>query len=160
MVQTKSIRSTHTHKQSQVDASSNYDAHTSIIPFFLSLSFSVRMSFWGLFTFTAPYLPWVMLGFGFLLGNDAMVDFVGILIGHLYYFLWDICPIMFGRRILYTPRLIELIFAGVGGQPAADQPIIVDFENERIIQQQMQARQQGQQQQQQQPEDEGVILAD
>jgi len=33
--------------------------------------FSVRMSFLGLFTFTAPYLPWVLLGFSFLLGNDG-----------------------------------------------------------------------------------------
>ena len=29
------------------------------------------MSFLGLFTFTAPYLPWVLLGFSFLLGNDG-----------------------------------------------------------------------------------------
>ncbi len=47
----------------------------------------VRMSFLGLFTFTAPYLPWVLLGFSFVLGNDAMVDSLGIAIGHLYYFV-------------------------------------------------------------------------
>lgn len=31
----------------------------------------VRMSFLGLFTFTAPYLPWVLLGFSFLLEHDG-----------------------------------------------------------------------------------------
>ena len=34
---------------------------------------SVRMSFLGLFTFTAPYLPWVLLSFSFLLGNDGQL---------------------------------------------------------------------------------------
>ena len=28
----------------------------------------VRMSFLGLFQFSAPYLPWVLLGFSLLLG--------------------------------------------------------------------------------------------
>jgi hypothetical protein len=31
----------------------------------------VRMTFLGLFTFTAPYLPWVLLCFSVLLGNDG-----------------------------------------------------------------------------------------
>jgi hypothetical protein len=37
-----------------------------------------RMSFLGLFPFTAPYLPWVLLGFSVLLGNPVTIDLVGI----------------------------------------------------------------------------------
>jgi Derlin-2/3 len=37
----------------------------------------VRMSFFGFFTFQAPYLPWVLLGFSLLLGNPIIVDLLG-----------------------------------------------------------------------------------
>lgn len=46
----------------------------------------VRMSFLGLFPFTAPYLPWVLLSFSILLGNSATTDLIGIVVGHIYYF--------------------------------------------------------------------------
>ncbi|KAG7163749.1 Derlin-2-like [Homarus americanus] len=49
----------------------------------------VRMNFFGLLNFQAPYLPWVLLGFSVLLGNSVIVDFVGIAVGHIYYFLED-----------------------------------------------------------------------
>ncbi|KAK1941888.1 Derlin-2.2 [Phytophthora citrophthora] len=47
----------------------------------------VRMSFLGLFPFTAPYLPWVLFSFSILLGNSATTDLIGIIVGHIYYFL-------------------------------------------------------------------------
>lgn len=47
----------------------------------------VRMSFLGLFPFTAPYLPWVLFSFSILLGNSATTDLIGIIVGHMYYFL-------------------------------------------------------------------------
>jgi len=52
----------------------------------------VRMSFLGLFTFRAPFLPWVLLGFSVLLGNSPSVDLMGIAVGHLYFFLDDVYP--------------------------------------------------------------------
>ena len=36
----------------------------------------VRMNFFGLVTFQAPYLPWVLLGFSLLIGNSVSVDLV------------------------------------------------------------------------------------
>ena len=36
-----------------------------------------RMNFFGLLTFNAPYLPWVLLGFSLLLGNSVSVDLLG-----------------------------------------------------------------------------------
>ena len=39
----------------------------------------VRMNFFGLVTFQAPYLPWVLLGFSLLIGNSVSVDLVRFL---------------------------------------------------------------------------------
>ena len=38
---------------------------------------SARMNFFGLLTFNAPYLPWVLLCFSILLGNSIAVDVLG-----------------------------------------------------------------------------------
>jgi Derlin-2/3 len=35
------------------------------------------MNFFGLLTFKAPFLPWVLFGFSLMLGNSVMVDLVG-----------------------------------------------------------------------------------
>lgn len=71
----------------------------------------VRMNFFGLLNFQAPYLPWVLLGFSLLLGNSIIVDFIGIVVGHIYYFLEDVFPNQAGGfRILQTPRLIKYLF--------------------------------------------------
>ena len=37
----------------------------------------IRMNFFGLLTFKAPYLPWVLFGFSLMLGNSVMVDLIG-----------------------------------------------------------------------------------
>uniref|UniRef100_A0A6U2XJX8 Derlin n=1 Tax=Lotharella globosa TaxID=91324 RepID=A0A6U2XJX8_9EUKA len=72
-----------------------------------------RMNFLGLFPFTAPYLPWVLLSFSVLLGNNGTVDILGIFVGHLYYFLEDVYPRMINTRyrILKTPQFLEHLFA-------------------------------------------------
>jgi len=70
----------------------------------------MRMSFLGLFTFNAPYLPWVILGFESLLGHSVnLFDVLGILIGHLYYFLKDVYPKISGRELLETPRIFKYL---------------------------------------------------
>ena len=43
----------------------------------------VRMNFFGLMNFQAPYLPWVLLGFSLLLGNSIIVDIMGKSMGNL-----------------------------------------------------------------------------
>ena len=52
----------------------------------------VRMSLLGLFPFNAPYLPWVLLIFSLVLGNPIETDLMGILVGHIYFFLDRIYP--------------------------------------------------------------------
>eukprot|EP00939_MAST-03C_sp_MAST-3C-sp1_P001499 g1499.t1 len=52
----------------------------------------VRMSFLGLFPFTAPYLPWVLFSFSVMLGNNATIDLMGIAVGHAYFYFDEILP--------------------------------------------------------------------
>ncbi|CAJ0581176.1 unnamed protein product, partial [Mesorhabditis spiculigera] len=71
----------------------------------------IRMNFFAALTFNAPYLPWVLLFFSVLLGNNALVDFIGIACGHLYFFLEDVFPHQpNGMRLLKTPALLQYIF--------------------------------------------------
>eukprot|EP00457_Paulinella_chromatophora_P014921 gb/GEZN01015426.1/.p1 GENE.gb/GEZN01015426.1/~~gb/GEZN01015426.1/.p1 ORF type:complete len:209 (+),score=17.88 gb/GEZN01015426.1/:102-728(+) len=69
-----------------------------------------RIDFLGL-PFTAPYLPWVLVTLSLLLGHDIASDVMGIIVGHLYYFLEDVYPRMIPsrRRFLKTPRILELL---------------------------------------------------
>ncbi|KAL3149109.1 hypothetical protein ABBQ32_001949 [Trebouxia sp. C0010 RCD-2024] len=71
----------------------------------------VTLSFLGIFTFTAPYLPWVLLAFSVVLHSSPVVDLMGMLAGHAYYFLEDVYPRMaHGRRPLKTPGFIKALF--------------------------------------------------
>jgi len=70
----------------------------------------IRMNFFGLLNFQAPYLPWVLLGFSLLLGNSVVVDILGIAVGHVYYFLEDVFPLQPGGfKILNTPEFLKRI---------------------------------------------------
>merc|ERR1711982_307790 len=75
----------------------------------------MRMSFLGVFTFNAPYLPWVMLTFSLLLGNSVTVDAIGILVGHTYYFFEYVFPKVAEirgwktKKILVVPKLLHWI---------------------------------------------------
>ncbi|KAL9285686.1 putative derlin [Arabidopsis thaliana] len=71
----------------------------------------IHMSFLGLFTFTAAYLPWVLLGFSILVGASAWVDLLGMIAGHAYYFLAEVYPRMTNRRPLKTPSFLKALFA-------------------------------------------------
>ncbi|XP_002735994.1 derlin-2-like [Saccoglossus kowalevskii] len=73
----------------------------------------VRLNFFGLMNFQAPYLPWVLLAFSLLLGNSVIVDIMGIAVGHVYYFLEDVFPQQPGGfKLLKTPGFLKSIFDG------------------------------------------------
>ncbi|KAG9354642.1 hypothetical protein JZ751_001355 [Albula glossodonta] len=79
----------------------------------------VRMNFFGLLNFQAPFLPWVLMGFSLLLGNSIVVDLLGIGVGHIYFFLEDIFPNQpGGRKLLMTPGLLRLLFDTPEEDPA------------------------------------------
>ncbi|CAB1414191.1 unnamed protein product [Pleuronectes platessa] len=71
----------------------------------------IRMNFFGLLDFQAPFLPWVLMGFSLLLGNSVVVDLLGISVGHIYYFLEDVFPNQpGGKKLLTTPELLRAMF--------------------------------------------------
>jgi Derlin-2/3 len=76
----------------------------------------IRLSLLG-FTFTAPYLPWVLLGLSLLLGHSVLSDTLGICAGHLYYYLEDFYPSISGRRLLKTPILFKWLVEGTNAEP-------------------------------------------
>jgi len=72
---------------------------------------NVRMSFLQIFTFNAPYLPWVIIGIEILLSGDrnswSVFDLMGIAVGHIYYFLEDVYPVTTGRKNSEDPTIFE-----------------------------------------------------
>lgn len=76
----------------------------------------IRMSFFGILTFNAPYLPWVLLMFSLVLGNPIEMDFLGILVGHSYYFFDRVYPKVADirgwrwRKLIVTPQFLHHIF--------------------------------------------------
>jgi Derlin-2/3 len=69
---------------------------------------AVTMNFLGVFNFPAPYMPFILLGFSFVLnGTLPKSDALGIFVGHLYYYGVDIYPrAAQGRRLLNTPYIL------------------------------------------------------
>lgn len=67
---------------------------------------------WGI-PMQGMYLPFAILGLNFCLGNSYKEYIHGYAIGHLYYFLVDVVPKMYGKTYLQTPLFI-LSQVGVG----------------------------------------------
>lgn len=51
-----------------------------------------------------------------MLGSNPLVDLLGMVAGHAYYFLEDVYPRMTGRRLLKTPAAVRALFPADGVQ--------------------------------------------
>lgn len=81
----------------------------------------VPLSFLGIFTFGAAYLPWVLMGFSVLIGSSPVTDILGMISGHTYYYLEDVYPNTQqgrDRRFVQTPRWFQGAFSAL--VPSAD----------------------------------------
>lgn len=54
----------------------------------------------------AFYLPWAMLALDVIFGSPLIPDLLGIIAGHLYYFLTVLHPLATGKVILKTPMWV------------------------------------------------------
>ncbi|CAL1270883.1 unnamed protein product [Larinioides sclopetarius] len=86
------------------------------------------VNFWFGTQMRAIYLPWVLFGFNFILRGGGFEELLGILVGHLYYFLTFTYPQeRGGTALIQTPQILYDYFpgsnraAGVGVPPAARQ---------------------------------------
>jgi len=67
---------------------------------------------WG-FPIKAMYLPFAYLALTVLMGNPYWDVVHGIAVGHLYYYLVDVVPLVYGKEILHTPQFL-IDYFGVG----------------------------------------------
>ncbi|KXT16940.1 hypothetical protein AC579_7404 [Pseudocercospora musae] len=83
-----------------------------------------RLSFLGLLTFKAPWLPWVLVAFNVVLhGHWPKDELCGIAVGHVWYFFNDIYPTAHnGSRPLDPPQFWIRLFER-DANPAPDSEV-------------------------------------
>ena len=65
------------------------------------------VNFWFGSQFKAMYLPWVLFGFNMIIAGGGVMELIGIVIGHLYFFLMFKYPQDFGGpSLLSTPEFL------------------------------------------------------
>lgn len=77
-----------------------------IIYYWSKLNPDAEMSFLFGLRFKAKYLPWVMLGFSVLTGGNPFVELLGIIVGHIYYFVMDRYPQDSGITLIKCPDFL------------------------------------------------------
>ncbi|CAH1987543.1 unnamed protein product [Acanthoscelides obtectus] len=83
----------------------------SVLYVWCQLNKDVIVSFWFGTRFKAVYLPWVLLAFNLVLNGGGVMEFFGILVGHLYFFLMFKYPQEFGgATLLRTPAFLKRWF--------------------------------------------------
>lgn len=78
------------------------------------------VQFWFGTQFKAMYLPWVLVLFNMIIAGGGWNELLGILVGHIYFFLMFKYPQDFGgRRFISTPQILYRYFpdrrGGVSG---------------------------------------------
>ncbi|XP_049763437.1 derlin-1 [Schistocerca cancellata] len=107
----------------------------SVLYVWCQLNKDVIVSFWFGTRFRATYLPWVLFAFHLIISGGGLNELVGILVGHLYFFLMFKYPQeMGGPSLLTTPSILYRWFPNRQGsvhgfgvppqsrRPAADPP--------------------------------------
>ncbi|XP_015602202.1 derlin-1 [Cephus cinctus] len=83
----------------------------SVLYVWCQLNKDTIVNFWFGTQFKAMYLPWVLFAFNMIIAGGGMLELVGILVGHLYFFLKFKFPQEFGGRdLLSTPVFLESYF--------------------------------------------------
>ncbi|KAJ3693846.1 hypothetical protein LUZ60_009326 [Juncus effusus] len=68
---------------------------------------NAQINIYGLVNMKAFYFPWAMLVLDMIFGSPLMPSLLGIVVGHLYYFLTVLYPLNSGRNPLKTPLFIQ-----------------------------------------------------
>ncbi|KAG2616855.1 hypothetical protein PVAP13_3NG176713 [Panicum virgatum] len=72
---------------------------------------NAQINMYGLVQLRSFYLPWAMLGLDVIFGSPLLPGFMGIIVGHLYYFLAVLHPLATGKNYLKTPKWVHSIVA-------------------------------------------------
>lgn len=82
------------------------------------------VSIWG-FKMKGLYLPWALMAFSILIGNSPVMDILGVVAGHVYYFLLEVVP----NPLIQTPQFLINMFPSArtisttGGRFTAAAPV-------------------------------------
>lgn len=88
----------------------------SVLYIWCQLHKDVTVNFWFGTRFKAMYLPWVLLAFNVIISGGGIMEIVGILVGHLYFFLAYKYPQDFGgSSLLTTPSILKYYFPNTPG---------------------------------------------
>lgn len=88
---------------------------------------TAQANIWGI-PVPAIYLPFAYVALTLFMGNPIHFMLHGIAIGHIYYFLVDVVPAVYGKDVLHTPQFLIDWFGvgeyiqGPGGANAPDAP--------------------------------------
>ncbi|KAJ1519550.1 hypothetical protein ONE63_004829 [Megalurothrips usitatus] len=83
----------------------------SVLYVWCQLNRNVIVSFWFGTQFKAMYLPWVLFAFNLIISGGGILELVGILVGHLYFFLtFQLPQEMGGPSFLSTPQFLYKYF--------------------------------------------------
>ncbi|PPD78038.1 hypothetical protein GOBAR_DD25039 [Gossypium barbadense] len=82
---------------------------------------NAQINIYGLVTLKAFYLPWAMLALDVIFGSELIPDLLGIIAGHLYYFLTVLHPLATGKVFLKTPinKLVARYRIGAPSRPSS-----------------------------------------
>ncbi|MEN2496699.1 MAG: Derlin-2 [Marteilia pararefringens] len=81
-----------------------YSHGMSLMYFWSRLNPEFKFSFFGLLTFSAPYLPWIILVISNLLAGECYSNIIGIIVGHIIFYLDQRLPIYTERNLLRFPQ--------------------------------------------------------
>ncbi|KAF4521297.1 hypothetical protein B566_EDAN002301 [Ephemera danica] len=89
----------------------------SVLYIWCQLNKDVTVNFWFGSQFKAMYLPWVLFAFNLIISGGGVLELVGILVGHLYFFLMFKYPQEFGGpALLTTPAFLYNYFPNRRGR--------------------------------------------
>lgn len=83
----------------------------SVLYIWCQLNKDTIVTFWFGTRFKAIYLPWVLLGFNLIINGGGVMELLGILVGHIYFFLKFKYPQeLGGPDLIQTPAFFKSWF--------------------------------------------------
>lgn len=87
---------------------------------------NATVAFYDLVRFKAFYLPWLLLVIEVMIGFSMKPALLGIVIGHLYYFLTVLYPLSGGKFHIKTPLFVHKLVARWGEGAQMNSPVPQD----------------------------------